>query len=235
MSTNPAPITDRDLDRLADGELAASEQRELLAAIEATPGSWRRCALAFVEAQAMSRELAGYASEFASRPALIARPAAKSSKASLGNWLAIAATVLVAFTAGLLANRSVEPTATGTTIVGDSASMVVERGPTRGQLADAPVQRIDRPDPDGVTFWTRDDQGERRSLRAKLVDAEEMNQRLGVEFRSAVPPQIRRQLEQRGYRLESRQRYAPLNIDNDRVLVVPVEDMQVQPVPLNYL
>ena len=32
------------------------------------------------------------------------------------------------------------------------------------------VQRPDQPDPDVVTFWTKDDSGERRSLRTRLVE-----------------------------------------------------------------
>ena len=39
------------IDRLVDGELSGDERRHLLASLEAQPDGWRRCALAFVEAQ----------------------------------------------------------------------------------------------------------------------------------------------------------------------------------------
>lgn len=231
--TNPSPITDQELDRLADGELSPGEQRELLRALEASPDNWRRCALAFVEAQTLRRELSGLAAapqQHVSVTKPLARPASRS------HWLALAAAVLVAFTAGLLANRA-DPSAPPNEqpLAAAPQPPVAEQGPTREQLANAPVQRVDRPDPDAVTFWTRDEQGQKQSLRTRLVEADEMNQRLGVEFRSAVPPELRERLKQRGYRVDTRQRFAPLNIDDGRTLVVPVEDMRVEPVPLEYL
>ena len=39
-------------DRLVDGELTADERRALLASLDSRPDGWRRCALAFLEAQA---------------------------------------------------------------------------------------------------------------------------------------------------------------------------------------
>ena len=38
-------------DRLVDGELSSTERRQLIASLDDRPGGWRRCALAFVEAQ----------------------------------------------------------------------------------------------------------------------------------------------------------------------------------------
>ena len=45
-------------DRLVDGELSAAERRELLASLDGRPTGWRRCALAFLEAQTWQDELA---------------------------------------------------------------------------------------------------------------------------------------------------------------------------------
>ena len=45
------------LDRLVDGELSAQEYRALLAALDEEPDSWRRCAMAFLEAQTLGQEL----------------------------------------------------------------------------------------------------------------------------------------------------------------------------------
>src|ERR1700759_5013413 len=44
-------------DRLVDGELSTSERRSLLESLDARPDGWRRCALAFLEAQAWRQEL----------------------------------------------------------------------------------------------------------------------------------------------------------------------------------
>ena len=44
-------------DRLVDGELSGGERRALLESLDARPQGWRRCALAFLEAQSWRKEL----------------------------------------------------------------------------------------------------------------------------------------------------------------------------------
>ena len=44
-------------DRLADGELGDEQRRELLARLDHEPDGWRRCALAFLEDQALRQAL----------------------------------------------------------------------------------------------------------------------------------------------------------------------------------
>ncbi|MFO0890034.1 MAG: hypothetical protein U0790_12955 [Isosphaeraceae bacterium] len=47
----PSPTIDRLIDRMVDGSLRPSELREAVARLDRTPDGWRRCALAFLEAQ----------------------------------------------------------------------------------------------------------------------------------------------------------------------------------------
>src|SRR5207253_643240 len=51
-------LDERLLDHLVDGELADDERRELLMQLEKEPDGWRRCALAFLEAQTWRQALA---------------------------------------------------------------------------------------------------------------------------------------------------------------------------------
>src|SRR5262245_58810780 len=46
-----------EIERLVDGELSPEEHRRLVASLDEEPGGWRQCALAFLEAQALSQEL----------------------------------------------------------------------------------------------------------------------------------------------------------------------------------
>src|SRR5688572_21196483 len=48
---------DRRMGRLVDGELSPEEYRALVASFDDEPGAWRRCALAFLEAQALGFDL----------------------------------------------------------------------------------------------------------------------------------------------------------------------------------
>jgi anti-sigma factor RsiW len=57
------PGSDRLIDRLVDGELPEIERRELLLRLETVPDGWRRCALAFLEAQSWREALASAACE----------------------------------------------------------------------------------------------------------------------------------------------------------------------------
>ena len=49
-----------ELDRLVDGQLAPQEYRELLRQVEKDPDGWRQCALAFLQHQAMEKELRAF-------------------------------------------------------------------------------------------------------------------------------------------------------------------------------
>src|SRR4051812_3952845 len=92
------------IDRLVDGELAADEYRELLAALDEEPGGWRRCATAFLEAQALAADLHGLA--LAPCGAASATALAKSDVEQRSNMvmlLAIAASFLLAFGLGIAA------------------------------------------------------------------------------------------------------------------------------------
>ena len=46
-------------DRLVDGELDDAEQRALIASLDDRPAGWRRCSLAFLEAQNWRRDFSG--------------------------------------------------------------------------------------------------------------------------------------------------------------------------------
>jgi hypothetical protein len=48
---------DARFDRLVDDELCEEERRELLGRLESEPGGWRRCAMAFLEAQCWQQSL----------------------------------------------------------------------------------------------------------------------------------------------------------------------------------
>lgn len=58
MNTTTEPIADR-IELLVDGELPEAERAGLFSEIEATPGGWRRCALAYAEVQVISDSFDG--------------------------------------------------------------------------------------------------------------------------------------------------------------------------------
>jgi hypothetical protein len=218
-------------DRLVDGELSAAERRTLLASLDGRPSGWRKCALAFLEAQTWQDELGRLICEPApvesaenvaqktERPAsgftLAGRPAT--------SWMALAASVMIAFTLGLALRTLSLPHPNAAP------------NPFNIPIASAPPQMANlfggpAMTGDAVNVWIRDDAGQPRQLRVPLVDATTMDQRMGLRFQSGVPSNVRAQLEQNGYQVESKRRYAPIWLDNGQPLMVPVEDTRIVPV-----
>lgn len=96
MNTVEVGIDQAALDRLADGELDEPSRMALLRALDRQPDGWKRCALAFLEAQAWREALPAVP---VSHPAPL-RP--RSSLATLRRVLAVAAAVAVAFCGGFV-------------------------------------------------------------------------------------------------------------------------------------
>jgi hypothetical protein len=203
-------------DRLVDGELSEAERRRLLASLDERPDDWRKCALAFLEAQSWKGDLGQLVRESAPAPHgdLSATPAPLSRELLRHAlpWLAIAASVIVAFTLGLM-QRDVEH-------------------PIAAVPPEIPSAQATS-DPDALTLWVRDDRGQAQPLRVPLVDAGTIDRELGVTFQSAIPAGTRERLQQRGYDLQSKRRYAPLWLENGRPMIVPVEDTKIVPVGQN--
>jgi hypothetical protein len=218
-------------DRLVDGELSAAERRTLLASLDGRPSGWRKCALAFLEAQTWQDELGRMIREPAPVesteivPQKTERPASGFTIAGrpATSWMALAASVMIAFTLGLalrtlsLPHPNAAPNPFNTSIA--------SAPPQMANLFGGPATTGD-----AVNVWIRDDAGQPRQLRVPLVDATTMDQRMGLRFRSGVPSNVRAQLEQNGYQVESKRRYAAIWLDNGQPLMVPVEDTRIVPV-----
>src|SRR5262245_15173523 len=156
------------LDRLVDGELSGSERRQLLESFDKRPEGWRRCALAFLEAQSWREEMGQVARGLVSKtsksksPASSAPPGRKlNSWYSVATWLAMAACLLMAFGLGLIQREH------GHSIAGGSPN-------PSGQVAKVtPPNNSTSPNStklgDAVTFFVKDDGGRMQPVRVPLV------------------------------------------------------------------
>ena len=120
-------VNDGLLDRLVDGELDPRGRRELLAALDREPGGWRRCAMAFLEAQAWAGAVS--AAEDCQRPA--PAPAGARPGHMRLPWLGgLAAAVMVAFVAGFVARGPSRPRQAGPTYAAEPARPPARPGGT---------------------------------------------------------------------------------------------------------
>lgn len=218
------------LDLLVDGELAEDERRELLAWCEREPDGWRRCALAFLEAQNWSQVL-GHLTEPARQPVAVenwptndhARPVTLRPHfwhvRQWGTMLAMAASVALAFTLGVW--------------VRDAGK--VERFATDDPPA---MQFVENKSPDRLSSG-RPEQGPRQAELAvgapeRGADEIQLPAAAGDGWLlvepSAMPTDVQRALERMGHRVEQRRQLVPYRLEDGRRVVVPVDQVDVHPV-----
>jgi hypothetical protein len=241
QSDDLQPDDARLFDRLVDGALAADERRQLLESLDGRPDGWRRCALAFLEAQAWRADFGEMTAggevprraEPAAAPAASAAPLAdgnagfRRSPSYAGRWLAVAAALFVAFVLGLAWQSGVD-TMPGAPPLG-SGAVAIETPPADDDARAAGPANEPRPARDAITLLVRDEGGAMRPVRVPLVDAQALDRELGLEFRSGITEAMRDRFQRSGYDLRSTRRYAPLWLENGQPLVVPVEDTRIVP------
>jgi hypothetical protein len=223
----------RVLDRLVDGELSQSQRRELLAALDDEPGAWRRCALAFLEAQSWRWQLAQMAAE-----PIIAGSAGgatialnRNRPAFWGALLAVAASLLVAFGLGTRFSPRPQPqmAAVGTRAKIAAAPQTkpneaVKSAPATGA---APAAS----EPDWQTLILADDSSDPRGqiqvrARESALGEADLTELLSGEG-STVPALIKR-LEQEGWKVTRERLLLPVDLSDGRRMVVPVEQVDIR-------
>jgi hypothetical protein len=247
---NFADDAQRWLDRLADGELDADQQRWLLTALETEPDGWRRCALAFVEAQALRGEfrriIAGdvpASQELASREQafVVGRRAQQRGFAvhRLG-WLAIAASFIVAFTLGVAA-RGLWPAAS----LSDQAEKIVAVQPEKaiaaqpekmvaaaGNSTDATAAASNTPSTKWqalkVTIPAADGQKE-QIVEVPLVktNSQELQSMLAQQ-KPVLSDTALQTLESTGHEVEQHRAYYPVQLEDGTQAVLPMDFVEVR-------
>ena len=238
---------DAALDRLVDGEMASDEYRAFLANLDDEPGGWRRCALAFLEAQALEGELGAFRDERV-KP-LVSDVNTTSPTAPAGRKrnmpllvLAMAASFLLAFGLGYALKA---PWQNGIPAGGDVAEQNpsgqnpggndIAPGPGESRLADnqpdnrRPTPQLNQRPLENVTLVVGENAASERRIELPVVHYGDVGDGYFRREHSAMPPEIREMLQRRG-QLRRTQSYLPLEMDNGQRVVVPVEEVEIVPV-----
>lgn len=237
----PTSLDPQRLDLLVDGELSEPERRQLLMRLDQEPDGWRRCALAFLEAQSWRGAL-GYLFQAAggsqgrdtgetpvAPEESLASPAAKRQRRPRpGTWLAMAASFLAALTLSLIVQDRWQGEPTGS----KPAAQGVAQGGAAGRESAAPLPREPR------------SPGDRRWETVTLVSDGERPQRIDVPVRqrdsfdggwlrrlpAPMPPEVREALERLGHRVRHHRELLPIDMGDGRRLILPVDEIEVDPV-----
>ncbi|MBX7165008.1 MAG: hypothetical protein K1X74_01545 [Pirellulales bacterium] len=229
-------LEERTFDLLVDGELPPADERRLLAQLDHTPDGWRRCALAFLEAQAWRKHLgpivgqrdliAGAAPD--AEPVKLKLPSvAGRAIRAWGSRLALAASFLLAFSLGLaLRQFGVGPT-------GEAPSVATGRPPAAGQVAVA----APAPEQSG---------GDLKRLRLRLAGSQqpaevqwpmyepaEFANGGGAAGESVASEKLVKALEEQGHQVNYRRDWVPVQLEDGRQGLVPVDRLDIQPIEWN--
>lgn len=232
--TKGLPMDDRLLDRLVDGELSAEEYAAVLRSLGDASDGWRRCALAFLEAQAWQRDLGAMRREIPSptAPVVAVRPPAAAKRWPL--LLAVAASFLLAFGLGV-AMRPMAPTLSPTPVGGQLAldsirpsrsSEQVDVAPSPGGFA-APASAA----PSGNVTFVMDhgDGSGSREVPVPVYDWSPESERRLLAQPLAPSSELQRAVQRFGHEVRTHKHYIPWETGDGQHVLFPVEQLEITP------
>lgn len=232
------PISDALLDRLVDGELSPAELRGAIHSLDSEPDGWKRCALAFLEAQAWRESFRAMpiSDATATKVPISTEPVASRRRSQPWRLAMAAGLAGIAFLLGWTLHpdrsperggttapriaRSTNPTPEGGSSVGNSPSAEVpdvSAAPTAGP--DPLVAAGPEAGPPPGPIPTGPAEGERWTYTPPAPI---------TEHQQAL-------LEQQGYQVDRRRRFVPARLKDGRRVAVPVDQVQVRYVGLETL
>jgi hypothetical protein len=221
-------LSAQQLDRLVDGELSDAERRELLQAADREPDGWRRVALAFVESQALRRELSELMRPLSlESPDVRHRPPAPSERGRLLRTGALVACSLLAFGVGRwtttanerIARDSQTPAPSSRTFADDNTQ---NERLMAGSAADAQRHQTLR-----LVF---DDEfgGPPQAVEVPVVDEASVDPTEFLNGPPAISPEIQRALLRAGRRVREERQLYEVQLSDGRRGVVPVSNVLVE-------
>jgi hypothetical protein len=221
------------LDRLADGELSRDEYQALLAALDDEPGGWKRCAFAFLEAQALTGELNSVrrsldaGDERVTNGSLAPRRRWKWNEGL--SMLAIAASFLCVFSLGIVAPRLFSTLKQDRQLAGNLPvqPMGTENGEATRHEVLRPVGNL-RLVMDGPTGEAS------QSGQVPVYEVGQDIERFLSSGQPALGPELIDYLRRHGYDVQHEQQYFPAPLDDGRQIIVPVDGYQITPVGRRY-
>lgn len=208
---------ERQWTRLIDGELSFSEQRALLSTLDETPNGWKRLALALLEAEAFRRELRNCSPHEPPAVTIAAPPEPSAIHRRLRAAITgMAAIVGVCLGMGIEHQRR------------PAAAVINQTHPVAATFATDAAQTQQT-----LKLVFADGPTEAQSVEVAVIDAEGV-EAAGLLQQSAVPVELRQQLESQGYVIHEERRYVPVSLTDGREGIAPISDVVVEYQPVAF-
>ena len=234
-------IDDGQLDMLVDGELSEHQRRDLLYRLNEEPDGWRRCALAFLEAQSWREAMQADGRESHNPPAVAP---SKTQQLPRRRWLtisAMAACFLLAFGAGMALDRTARRAADPAPVMVTPAH-VAETSPETPALGALQHEEIAIAEPSPpatelnvpyqyVSIPAEDpDSGKHESIRLPVVPQEYLGDGWPDRLPAVLPDRVVRSLQRRGHDVVQHRRLIPFQVSDGSRVVFPVDEVEFVPV-----
>ncbi len=237
---NENNLDDLLLDRLVDGELSDTEYRETLGSVESHPDGWRRCALAFLEAQAWGREFRLVRTETPAVAVAVA-PARRS-----GSWLYFGAMAIACAASFLLAFGVANQLQSRSRNLPSAANLAVHPSPTpdANSVADPSHQfasdsnssnqptasRTDGSPMGHYRLVVNGETGPAQEVEMPVFAADDPRADMLLDEYATMPHEIIRALQNSGNEVQHRRNWIPMRTTAGAPMYVPVDELQVTPV-----
>lgn len=245
------------LDLLVDGELNEARRRELLSRLDVEPDGWRRCALAFVEAQDFHRELNCLIGREAtwrqngspvSTVGRIFNPSEhtdglkihptttpiQSRKNRFLRLLTVVATLVMAFGLGWIVRgpEEAKPQAAAMPL----ALNHVDQDPSSNdqRFENAQPLQSDSNGPAapikvvGLLTWNIDEGGKTKAIAVPVIEGPGIDEEWLRRQPPAVSQAALQTLERNGHKVAANRQLLTVNLNNGRRLIVPIDQLEVQ-------
>jgi len=227
----------RQFDLLVDGELSEAERRTLLLHLEREPDGWRRCALAFLEAQCWKAELGQISPPGALESADVGPVSQTEPRGRRQTWrqhvatlLTMAASFLLALVLGMglrnnwsggsshLLSSELIPAVAEVPLAGRGAaqSSAASSGPA-----------LPADDLEMVTLDCRSSDGQNGTFCVPALHRDALDRNMLEHIPDAIPPDVRQAFERSGHRVVQQREIVPLQMKDGRRLVVPVDHVEI--------
>ncbi len=233
-------VTRDEIDRLVESEMSQPQRRALIARIENGPGGWRRCALAFLEAQSWRKSFRSFlgTATAGSAPADVEiQPAATQRPRRVHRLSAVAAAIIVAFAVGMGVGQ--RWTADGQSVANHKPGLPAQPSTDRGDALPPQISAAESPSAqtvadngefhfEGYVNYGNDNAGARA---IPILSGPGLDDQWLADRPAPLSEYETQRLERLGWQVQQRRQLMKIQMTDGRTLTVPIDSVRYKYVP----